>query len=405
MTTVAARVGFPAGERPLARLLAPFVLLHAAMVAYDLQNPARFFNADRADERLVSLERLADTWQRGGGLTALLAGQGVAGDWLPQALLYLAGGAPLVVLAQVLLALLAIACVRSVGVRLGLGEAQASSAAALYGLLPHSLVYPHQLASEALFVPLVVLSFAAATTAGRGLAMGAAILVRPVAALWPFVLKGLRLAGWRYFGLALVPLLLWVGFVKVETGELTFGRSHADLGSNLYRRAVRMSGAEAGAGRMTPVEYLQFVAEHPRQAAAHHGRDVAMLFFKSGIERVTVDYLELFPSQAGRRRQLEHHGAAATLRALAAEAPLFLLLSLLGAAAFGALTVLALRGAFAPAADAKLRLALAALVVYVFVTAQAADAATSRHRAPAEFALCLLAALAIASRKKAPHGR
>lgn len=413
MTTVAARAGFPAGEWPLARLLAPFVALHAAMAAFDLQNPARFFNADRADERLASLERLADTWQRGGDVVALLAGRGIVGDWLPHAVLYLAGGASLVILAQVLLALLSIACVRNIGLRLGLDEARASAAAVLYGVLPHTLVYPHQLASEALFVPLVVLSFAAANTARRGLAMGAAILVRPVAALWPFVLKGLRLADWRYFGLALVPLLLWMSFVKVEAGELGTGRTHADLGSNLYQRAVRMTGGDPAAGKMTPVEYLQFIAAHPREAAAHHGRDLATLAFKSGVERVLLDYLDLFPADraelqhadSGWRRRLEHDGSAATLRRLFADAPALTLVSLAGALAFGALMLLALRGAFAPAADTKLRLALAAFVVYVFVTAQAVDAASSRHRAPAEFALCLLAVLALARREKAKHGR
>ena len=393
----------------LARLLAPFVALHAAMLAYDLQHPARFFAADRADDRLASLERLTETWMRGGDLAALVAARGTIGDWLPQAALYLAGGAGLVIVAQVVFTLFSIACVRSIGLRLGLDEAQASTAAALYGLLPHTLVYPHQLAAEALFVPLIVLSFAAATTSRRGLALGAAILIRPVAALWPVVLKALRLAGWRFFGLALVPLLLWMAFIKVESGELTPVRGHADLGSNLYQRARLMTGQPPTPGTMSPLQYMEFVADHPREAAAHHARDLATLSLKSGIERVVLDYLDLFPDQrsgvqrtdSGWRRRLEQDGAAATLRALATQAPVLMLISLAGAAAFGALMLLALRGAFAPAADAKLRLALAAFVVYIFVTAQAVDAASSRHRAPAEFALCLLAMLALAERRKA----
>ena len=402
------------------RLLAPFVALHAAMLAYDLQNPERFFNADRAGDRVASIARLAETTQRGGDLTALLAGRGVIGDWLPQALLYLAGGASLVILAQVLLVLLSIACVRSIGLRLGMQEMHASSAAALYGLLPHTLVYPHQLASEALFVPLVVLSFAAASTAQRGLAMGAAILVRPVAALWPFVLKGLRLADWRYFGLALVPLLLWISFVKVESGELAIAQSHASLSRNLHQRVALMSahlsGEERlqGTGSMAPLDYARFVADHPDEAAAHHARDLATLAFKSGIERVVLDYLDLFPQEraelqrgdSGWRRQLERGGPLATLHGVVSANPVLALLSLAGALGFGVLLVLAVRGAFARAADTELRVALAAFVVYVFVTAQAVDAATSRHRAPAEFALCLLAMLALSSRsRKAPDGR
>ncbi|MGQ0656421.1 MAG: hypothetical protein ACT4P4_29880 [Betaproteobacteria bacterium] len=67
-------------------------------------------------------------------------------------------------------------------------------------------------------VLLALLSIACARSIGLRLGLGEAILVRPVAALWPFVLKGLRLADWRYFGLALVPLLLWMTFVPAARG-------------------------------------------------------------------------------------------------------------------------------------------------------------------------------------------
>src|SRR6185436_14756373 len=235
----------PAVEGPLARLIAPFVLLHAAMFVYDMQYPERFFFADRAGDRIISLDRMLAALHAG-DLGAMLPTRGVIGDWLPQGLLYLAGGMTLVVLVQVLLVLFSIACVRRIGLRLGLAEAGACTAAAIYGLLPHTLVYPHELASEGLFVPLVVIAF----TFTSGLAMGAAILIRPVAALWP-----LFTGNKRYIALALLPLVAWMGFVKMQTGELSIGKTHADLGSNLYQRAVRMTGGKElnGSGRMSTV--------------------------------------------------------------------------------------------------------------------------------------------------------
>jgi hypothetical protein len=411
MTIAVARALIPAAEQPLARLIAPFVLLHVAMFAYDMQHPERFFYADRAADRIVSMDRLLAAWQGSGDVLGVLTGRGVIGDWLPHAVLHLTGGMTLVVLAQVLLALVSIACVRRIGLRLGLDEARASGAAALYGLLPHTLVYPHQLASEAIFVPLIVISFAMAS----GLAMGAAILIRPVAALWPFVQKGMRRADWRYVGLALIPLLLWMSFVKVETGEFSIGKSHADLGSNLYQRTVRMTAhlppgqRVEGRGSMGAFEYVRFSLAHPKEAAAHHGRDLATLFFKSGIERIALDYLDLFPerrsdlqkSSTGWRKQLELHGPVAALKALLEGNAALTLISIAGAIAFTVLMLLALKGVFARSADPRLKLVLAAFVIYIFATAQAVDAAASRHRAPCEFAICLLAVLALA--RKNPH--
>src|SRR5688572_2768284 len=119
MTIAVARALIPAAEQPLARLLAPFVLLHVAMFAYDMQHPERFFYADRAGDRIVSMDRLLAAWHSSGDVLSVLAGRGIIGDWLPHAALYLTGGMTLVVLAQVLLALVSIACVRSIGLRMG----------------------------------------------------------------------------------------------------------------------------------------------------------------------------------------------------------------------------------------------------------------------------------------------
>jgi hypothetical protein len=69
--------------------------------------------------------------------------------------------------------------------------------------------------------------------------------------------------------------------------------------------------------------------------------------------------------------------------------------SALGAALFVVFMALAVCGAWSRIRGRGIYsrewLLLAAFVVYIFATAQAVDAAHSRHRAPAEFALCILA--------------
>ena len=77
-----------------------------------------------------------------------------------------------------------------------------------------------------------------------------------------------------------------------------------------------------------------------------------------------------------------------------------------GALLFSGLMLLAVFGAFiwlrvAPddtaASTRALRIMLIAFPLYVVTVSQLVDAAQSRHRAPAEFALCLLAAVGVAA--------
>lgn len=412
-------------------LIAPFAALHAALFAYDLAHPDRFLRADRADQRMQVIQGLAGAAEQGEA-PAYLAAHGILGDWLPQALLYYAGGQSLVIAAQIVLGLASILWVRDIATALGLRESPARWAAALYGLLPHTLVFPHQLASEAIFSPLVVLAFrlgVPALGARAGLVFGLATLVRPVGLLWPFIQALVQGASLRrlaaFLALALAPLALWAGFVFVATGEPSMGRSSHDLGSNLYFRMRYMAAGlppedqpphrARGETKATVGEYLVFVVQYPEKAAAHSARDLAVVFFKSGIERLTVDYLDLFErrsrlqsAEAGWRADVEQRGVLGALPDLLREQPRLMVSSALAAVGFAVVVGLALVGAAtwmreAPAGIARRRLLLALFVLYVAATAQAVDRAQSRHRAPAEFALCVLAVAgcsALARRKE-----
>lgn len=393
-----------------ARLLLPLAALHAAMLVYDLAHPERFLRADRALERMGAIEKAAQ-----------YTSHGIVGDWLPQAILWHSGGQYFVIAVQIILALASVLWVRDIGLRIGLSGPRAAAAAGVYALLPHTLVFPHQLASEAIFMPLVVLGFRLGTSPGGGLALGLAALVRPVTLLWPLLQAMLGKASfWRCAGfvtLALAPLVAWVGVVHHKTGEYSMGRSGHDLGSNLYYRMQRMAPDAApqkpeGERRASVLEYLRFVAAHPARAAAHSARDLLALTLKSGIERVTLDYLDLFPQAreglqdpaAGWRASVESRGAIATFVDLLKAQPGLVLSSLVASALFVILLALAVCGAWRLGNPNGL--VLGAFVLYIAATAQGVDAAQSRHRAPAEFALCLLALAAWPSgRKGAPRVR
>ena len=418
--TIAASARLAAGPRPssipgsFAVVLLGFAALHVAMVAYDLGHPERFLNADRAEVRLRAIEGFAQAWQTGAAIGPYLTTHGIPGDWLPQAFLYLAGGPLAVILVQVLLALASLVWVREIGLRLALPESKASAAAVLYGLLPHTLVFPHQLASEAMFIPLVVLSFAlvmrgvsAPRHAAAGLAMGLAVLVRPITLAWPpihalFVWRVRLAARLAYLVAGLLPLGLWMLFIFSQTQQISMGPSKHDLGYNLHKRVQRMAPslppAErfAGRERLSVGEYARFVLSHPDAAIAHAGRDMMALGLKSGIERVVIDYLDLYPGAralqdpaAGWRKSVEQNGVVEALRRLAQENPGPLVASLGGAALFLVFMALALLGAYVFLRTGRWMLVI--FVLYVLATATVVDRAQSRHRAPAEFALCLLA--------------
>ena len=417
MTTVAVP-GVRAPALSARTLAALFGALHAGMLAYDFAHPDRFLLADRAVERLDVIRAFAASSDR----AAFVGSHGIPGDWLPHALLWLAGGPYFVIVVQAALAVLSIVWVRELAARAGLGERAAFGAAVLYGLLPQTLVFPHQLATEALFDPLVVLSFRLGTGGGAGLALGAATLVRPITLAWPLLLAFFVKKPFRLVAAALLPVLAWMLFVLATTGEFSLGRSGHDLGHNLYERMHRMA-ASLPADERPPArapghttagvgEYLAFSARHPLAAAMHSARDLGTLAVKSGVERLALDYFDAFPraraslqdSDDGWRSRVEQQGPLRAFASLAAAQPGLVLVSGAGAALFAAFMALALAGAWHGRRNPALVL-LAAFVLYIFVTAQAVDAAQSRHRAPAEFALAILAVAGWLHLRKTRHGR
>ena len=441
-----------AGRWPLRALLA-VLALHLLMGLYDSAHPEVWLNADRAVTRWQDVQACIAAWDAGGlgQIGHFLAVSGNPGDYLLHAALYMIGGKGALIACQVALGLASGLAVFRLGRLLGLSPRGSEWATAIYLLLPHSLVFPHQLSTEAWHTPLVVIatwSFIAALgrqdARGLGLASGLlnglAILVRPVTLLLPLLLLAL---GWRqlrgrrlaalYLGGAFLPVLVWFAFVASQGGGFGFGPSGRDLGHNLYARVLRIShtlpeveaekvqrtylhtNLSGPAPKVLPLgDYVAFAAEYPAAVLQHSARDTAMFVVKSGLERIPIDYLEvnresraeLQDDRSGWRFVMETQGVGRALGYLWRSQGPVLATSLLGAVLMVLLFSLALLGGviglrglngFGVAARqqglARLTAGmLAAVVVYILLVSQAVDAVQSRHRAPAEFALVLLAA-------------
>lgn len=264
--------------------------------------------------------------------------------------------------------------------------------------------------------------------------LGLATLIRPITLLWPFVAALAILICYRpreaalYWVCALLPVVLWMSFIGAQTGEFGLGKSAHSMERNLYERVLRITATlppgerdQARAAYLpaaaTPADrelgalgYLKFSVAYPAASSKHLLHDATAFFAKSGVERLTIDYFALTDGAAelqdpdrGWRQQVEVHGWPHTLRFLWRTMGATLVVSLAGAAAILGLFVLALIGALhflrrlgeIRAPGVMLGVLLIALVGYVFLFAQVLNAMQSRQRAPAEFAIVLLAAVGL----------
>lgn len=427
-------------------LAASVLVIHGVLLSYDLlSNFEPFLRTDRAGQRAESMARLlnAATWEQ---LREALLRNIIPGDYLPQAVLYASGGAFGVVLFQIVLQFFAVLAVYRTA-RLLLDSSRMSFAAALiYACLPHSIVLAHQLSSEALAVPLVAIGYwllIEVRVGGKparqlliaGAMLGIAACVRPVLALLPIILAPLaiRLRSPRaaaeaasFAAAGTLPVLLWAAFFSLSTEQLSLGNMEVgtSLGGNLRGRVVRIAASLPpdqrvvitgryldgdNKGVLSVADYFSFIAQYPRASLQHTLRDMVTLATKSGMSRLTIDYLDLVPRDAGEiqswghgwRASWESRGLLAAIQAIWSHSPAIVIPELIGAVLFSMLFLSSLLGilfvgqAVKAGSISKERragfLLLTLLIVSVFATSQVGDAAQSRLRYPAEFAICILA--------------
>jgi 4-amino-4-deoxy-L-arabinose transferase-like glycosyltransferase len=422
--------------------------VHAALFVLDVLGGEGFFRADRVPQRLGTILTLIEQGRSLDSLVAVLARQGNIGDYGIHAALFACCGRLGVTSFQVLLAVPAAACVAYIAFHATASRGIAVASGLVYGLLPQSLAFPHQLLSEALSNPFLIFGVAilvrALTSGGHaalwsisGLFFGLAGLVRP--ALMPlfaiaFAIIALQARhlistgrAARFLTSALAPFMLWSMFMLSQTGSFGLGESNQDLGLNFSQSTAKVllsEGLAAPGGappawlpqRLTPSEYLQFVGRYPAGFANLYAKNLLVLVTDSGVGRLYVDLLgfgadaraQLQDPISGWRAQLTNHGLLAMLRQGFAVAPGTILAGLLGAAAFALITLGTIAGYVAMLGrDSPLRSASGAatpvqrwtvtflliLPVYVLLTSQVVAYAPSRLRSQGEFAWATLACI------------
>jgi 4-amino-4-deoxy-L-arabinose transferase-like glycosyltransferase len=430
--------------RLLVQLLACAALLHAGLFLYDHLHPEVFLNADRAITRMRTIEALARLIGEGASLGNFFESHGIIGDYLPQAMLYMLGGRTAIVVGQVLLFLVSLAALFGMTFHVTGSRKCAGLSALLYLLLPHSLVFPHMLCSEAIFDPLVVISFyftsrvvlrdrGHAAAGPAGLFLGIATLVRPITALWPLAVgaamhlaKCSKTSRGTFLILSYLPLLVWMSIMHQLSGAFSFGSSDHDAAHNMYERVVRITqrlpmteqkriNQDYLRGRsderaMSFRDFARFAVDYPAAYVSHLGKDAIVYFPKSGVEKLLLDYRDVEPSariglqdkQAGYRVQMEREGTLGAAQQILREHPALMILAVLGALLFTGMLGLAALGGWRGIRDrdlslgARLMLGLIALFpFYVFLTSQVVNTMKSRLRAPAEFCICLLVAIGV----------
>src|SRR5690606_9587679 len=103
-----------------------------------------------------------------------------------------------------------------------------------------------------------------ATLIAGAICLALATFIRPIMLLWPFVAAGALAivvrprAGVAYAVAALLPVLAWMSFIGVQTGDFGLGKSSHGLERILYERVERITATLSPAMRAQAHEqYLQ----------------------------------------------------------------------------------------------------------------------------------------------------
>jgi 4-amino-4-deoxy-L-arabinose transferase-like glycosyltransferase len=417
---------------------------HCLLFLHDLADGAGFFRADRAPQRLHAIRNLLGSSSDSASFLACLVKQGNIGDYGIHAFFYWLGGPLTVIAFQVILAVAAAVCVTYIAWRTFPSKNIAVAAGLLYGVLPQSLAFPHQLLSESIANPCIIFGIAGLLHSMRtpqrlsgacfsGLVMGIGAMVRPALILLPIVAAGLwmwldrerrsRLKAAVFALSGLAPLMLWSLFMFSQVGKFGPGESNQDLGLNFSQSTAKVLLIEGVAPpdgsapgwlpkRLTFGEYFHYMREYPKGFANLYFKNVLVMVADSGIGRLYVDLLGFGADErlrfqdpaSGWRAQLTNHGALAMLKNGWRTAPGTIVIGVLGAVGFALVNIgmvsaywLLLRrrsflgGPGEPVSQRWCAALLLATPIYVLATSQVVAYAPSRLRSQGEFAVAILA--------------
>ena len=311
-----------------------FVVIHGGLLIHGMLRPESLMKGDRAGGRLKSIRYVFDgedargvaqsgatevTESRNASFLDRMLVSGDPGDYIFQGLFLTKGGVYSLLAFQLLLSLLASVAVFYLAIILGLPAQLALAATIVYMLLPGSLISPHQLSSEALYNPLVVIGIAflikyveersrdLVLTIGIA-SLALAILVRPQLLLYPFllilILRIFDAPSWRRkaIGILLICFLLpisWGLLVHGKTGGYNLGGSHNGRGFFFNRTAERMAmvgdfeiePSHSVETKMSIGEFSGYVIEHPVAFLRLKGMDLLNVILNPGTYSLAVHHL------------------------------------------------------------------------------------------------------------------
>jgi Dolichyl-phosphate-mannose-protein mannosyltransferase len=301
--------------KELGLLLVAALAIHIALLSYDLSSHFEpFLRGDRSEVRWIALTQFAASLPVS-PLDALTNSPVAPAEFLFQFTAYEIGGQTGIIVMQIALFLTSLWALGKTALILLRSRAAMLTVGAIYTLLPQNLAFTHQLVTEAIATPLVVLSSyfylryfcqrQFSHLMASGISLGLAILVRPTLALalLPFALLHFAFRKfvfpWRaalaICVVAAIPLLVWITAFSVHAGKFGYTSGTATLGWNLRSKVFfvysrnglekppeiakfdKYSDTWSDNGGISVGRYLQLVKPYP------------MLFIKSSV----VDLLQL----------------------------------------------------------------------------------------------------------------
>jgi hypothetical protein len=421
---------------PILVLLLLFVAVHGLLLVHDIAHPEAFLTGDRAPGRLEKIHYLFHGHDDAyaykhlefakGDLspTDRFLENGDPGDYILHAAFYGIGGQYLVILVHLVLAFLAVLCVYRLAILLGQPQRYGLVAAIVYVLLPGSLMLPHQLVTEGIYNPLVVIAFyliigTVEEEFRRGVFIAAlailavTIFVRFQMILYPILLAVIFGVAFRKRSLdKIVPIFLicflgpltWMTFVWIQTGSFSMGESNHSLSVNFFIRAQRIADAGGFAfaaadypGReMTAWDFLSLVAQHPLAYLHTVVSNLANVLFNPGLNAFGGHYLRLFDTEylTYWRENLDRHGVVYVVGQILGRDASFAVPMIVSAVVLGLIGLCSVFGAAAWIGDRRSswtsKAILLSYLVYGILSVLVLGGTRWGHRTPVEFVIVIL---------------
>ena len=421
---------------PILPILLLFMVVHGLLLIHDIVRPDAFLTGDRAVGRLEKILYLLHghdgphvfeylKFAEGSlSLPERLLEIGSPGDYILHAALYGVGGQYLIIFVHLVLAFLSVLCVYRLAVLLGQPQRYGLVAASVYVVLPGSLMLPHQLVTEGIFNPLIVIAFyliirTVEEEFRKGLfvatlaLLAISIFVRFQMIFYPIILAVILAFAFRnrrldkilpIFLICFLGPLAWMLFVWSQTGTFSMGESDHSVAVNFFIRAQRMADAGGFAfaaadypgGEMAANEFVSLVMRHPSAYLRTVVSNLANVSLNPGLNAFAGHYLGLFDTEylTYWRESLDSHGVGYVVGQIVGRDASFAVPMMVAAVVLGLIGLCSAFGLVVWLRDDRCSWASKAILlsylVYGLLAVVVLGGTRWGHRTPVEFVIVIL---------------